>query len=451
VVKRRYADWDELLAYCRRSADPVGRFLLRLHGEPAASDGPSDALCTALQILNHLQDLGPDRAELDRIYLPVSWLDAAGGERAFFAPGARAVRRPALDAALDQVDQLLAAAEVLPATLRSFRLGLQAEATIACARLLSRRLRAADPIEARVGLRPRDVARAVALTPVRSAWRRRLSCPDLSVTRGIVARSSSSFRLGMACLAQERRRAIHALYAFCRVVDDAADCSAPMAERRRFVERWREELMPRTATPRTPVGRELSWALERFELPAAELHLLLDGLAADAADRVRIPDEAALEQYCRAVAGTVGLLSIRIFGATDAEEFALRLARALQLVNVLRDIDEDAARDRVYVPASVLSALGIADGHGREVVGHCRFGQAWAALVAQAEAAFGSAEQALAGLDRHALRPALLMRASYLPLLGKLKAQGWQQGRPRLRLGPVDRIRLAGQAMWRTA
>ena len=451
VVKRRYRDWDELLAYCRRSADPVGRFLLRLHGEPAQADQPADALCTALQLLNHLQDLGRDREELDRIYLPKSWLDAAGGEQAFFAPEAAAIRRPAIDAALDQVDHLLAAAEVLPATLRSFRLALQAEATVSCARMLSRRLRDRDPIAARVRLQPRDVARTVALTPLRSMWARKRPCPDLSVTRGIVARSSSSFRLGMACLAQERRRAIHAVYAFCRVVDDAADCSAPVADRRRFVERWRDELTPSKAARRTPIGRELTWALQRFDLPAAELHLLLDGLKADAADQVRIPDEQALDQYCRAVAGTVGLLSIRIFGAPQAEEFALRLARAFQLVNVLRDVDEDAARDRIYVPASMLSALDIADGHGKEVVRHHRFGQAWSALVAQAESAFESAEQALAGLDRRALRPALVMRASYLPLLGKLKAQGWRQGGPRLRLGAIERIRLAGQAMWQSA
>ena len=84
VVKRRYADWEELLAYCRRSADPVGRFLLRLHGEGQAARAPSDALCTALQLLNHLQDLLPDWRRLDRVYLPVPWLNRVGGERRFF-------------------------------------------------------------------------------------------------------------------------------------------------------------------------------------------------------------------------------------------------------------------------------------------------------------------------------------------------------------------------------
>jgi phytoene synthase len=447
AVKRRYADWDELLAYCRRSADPVGRFLLRLHGEPAAAQEPADALCTALQILNHLQDLGPDRAQLDRVYLPVPWMERVGGEERFFAPDAAATRRPVLDAALDQVDQLLATAETLPSRLSSPRLARQAAATLTCGRMLSRRLRREDPLMQRVSLRPADVARAVGSALLRGRHSRR----DIAVARSIVLRSSSSFRLGMASLAAERRRGIHAVYAFCRVVDDAADGEAPSSERRRFIELWREELDRLDSAPRTPVGRELAWAARRFDLAHAELRLLLDGMAGDAADRVRLADEAALDGYCRAVAGTVGLLSVRIFGARGAEAFALRLGRALQLVNILRDVEEDAARERVYVPCSRLAAVGIADGAAQEIVRDGRFAQAWTALAREAEAAFAAAEAALAGLDRRALRPALIMHASYRPLLAKLQRQGWRWGGPRVRLGRIERLRLAGLALWGAA
>ena len=86
ATQRCYADWADLEAYCARSADPVGRMLLRLHGEDAGANRASDALCTALQILNHLQDLVPDRDRMDRIYLPAPWMELAGGEAAFFAP-----------------------------------------------------------------------------------------------------------------------------------------------------------------------------------------------------------------------------------------------------------------------------------------------------------------------------------------------------------------------------
>jgi phytoene synthase len=457
AVKRRYADWAELLDYCRRSANPVGRFLLHLHGEAPSAEAPADALCTALQVLNHLQDLGADRVLLDRVYLPLPWLEQAGGEERFFEPAAADARRPILDAALDQADALLAEAEGMPGRLRSSRLAAQAAATIACGRALSRRLRRCDPIAGRVALRPAEVAAALAGGLARAAAGR-AGRSDAAITRAVLRRSGSSFRLGIASLEGERRRGMHALYAYCRAVDDIADGAAPAAERRRFLDGWRLELdridEGGGAAPRTPVGRELAWAARRFALPTAEFRLLLDGMLTDAADRVRLADDGDLERYGRAVAGTVGLLSVRIFGAGDADRFALHLALALQLVNILRDVGEDAARDRVYVPRSRLAALGVAAADGvaaRDVVADPRFGQAWADLAGWAEAAFAAAEAALAGLDRRRLLPALLMLRSYRPLLDRLRRDGWRPEAPRARLGRAERARLAWMALRGTA
>ncbi len=442
AVKQRYADWEELLDYCRRSANPVGRFLLRLHREPESAVAPADALCTALQILNHLQDLGPDRQRLDRVYLPLPWLEQAGGEAAFFAPHATAARRRILDAALDQADALLAIAGDLPARLRSRRLAAQAAATIACGRALSARLRRRDPLPSRVAVRRAEVAFHV----LRAGLLRQVS-EDAALARAIVRRSGSSFRLGMGSLTGERRRAMHALYAFCRTVDDLADGHAPAAERQRFLGAWREELTRLGSEPRTPLGRELAWACRRFDLPCAELGLLLDGLTADAAERVRLADEPALDGYCRAVAGTVGLLAVRIFGAEGADPFALRLARGLQLVNILRDVEEDAARDRLYLPVSRLAGLGIPDRSAAAVVGHPLFARAWTQLAEEAAAVFAEVDAMLAGLDRRRLRPALLMLWSYRPLLERLRRQGWHPARPRTRLGRAEKLRLAWMAL----
>ncbi|WP_191062594.1 squalene/phytoene synthase family protein, partial [Geminicoccus harenae] len=139
VRQHRYRDWDELLAYCRLSAVPVGRFLLRLHGEDPAADPPADALCTALQILNHLQDLSDDRVLLGRVYLPLPWLEAAGGEHRFFDGQPHPPRRAVLDAALDQVEALLDEAACLPARLQSRRLRVQARLTLAAGHALAQR------------------------------------------------------------------------------------------------------------------------------------------------------------------------------------------------------------------------------------------------------------------------------------------------------------------------
>jgi phytoene synthase len=126
ATQRRYADWAELEDYCTRSADPVGRMLLRVHGEDAAAYPASDALCTALQILNHLQDLRPDRDAMDRVYLPLPWMELAGGEDAFFTPD-NPQRRAVLDAALDRVEAVLEVAAPLPRLLRS---GLRRQAAV---------------------------------------------------------------------------------------------------------------------------------------------------------------------------------------------------------------------------------------------------------------------------------------------------------------------------------
>jgi hydroxysqualene synthase len=445
AVKTRYSDWSELLDYCRHSAVPVGRFLLRLHGEPEDADEPADALCSALQILNHLQDLAPDRERLQRIYLPVSWIERAGGEHAFFDPAGMHARRPIIDAALDRVDALIDVARVLPGRLKNRRLRCQAGATIALSERLSDLLRKQDPIRARVAVGKADVTVAFLRGLVASAHRDG-GC-DAKVTKGMVRRSGSSFRLGMKSLSAERRRAIHAIYAFCRAVDDIADSRAPAFEKRRFLAEWREEIGRLTDSPATPVGRELAWAIRAFDLPVAECHALIDGMETDSMDRVRLADDAALDTYGRRVAGSVGILSIRIFGAPDACAFALGLGRTLQLVNILRDVDEDASLDRVYVPLSRLGQLGLDDGPASALVTDPRFARACQILAEEAQAGFAVADQMLAGLNRATLKPAILMMEGYRRILERLRARGWGAREGRLQLTTTDRLQLLTRAM----
>ena len=172
AVTSRYASLDELLHYCRHSADPVGRFLLDLHGEHPSLYPASDALSTALQILNHLQDMGPDLARLDRAYLPLDWLAAEGETLAAVrarrvSPGLRRV----MDRLLDEVDRLLEAAGGL-AGIRTRSLAGEAAAVHALARRLSARLRRSDPLATRVELSRADFASALGRGLVAGLWRR---------------------------------------------------------------------------------------------------------------------------------------------------------------------------------------------------------------------------------------------------------------------------------------
>ena len=153
AVKRRYANWDELIDYCNRSAAPVGRYLLDLHGESVRDHGYSDALCNALQVINHLQDCADDYRDLDRVYLPGDWMAAEGTEvAALAAPRASPALRRVLDRALDGVDDLLECARGLPNALRARRLAMESAVILRIAEDLSRMLRHGDPLARRVEL-----------------------------------------------------------------------------------------------------------------------------------------------------------------------------------------------------------------------------------------------------------------------------------------------------------
>jgi phytoene/squalene synthetase len=434
AVQTRYADWAALENYCARSAEPVGRMLLRVHGEDASAHPASDALCTALQILNHLQDLVPDREQIGRIYLPGPWMEEAGGEAAFFA-AANPHRRAVLDAALDRCEALLEKAAPLPRLLRS-RLRRQAAVTLDCAWRLLAKLRAADPVEGRVALSKSDFAAAFA-----RCW---LPPPsDAAVVRDRVARARSSFARGMLVLKGERRRALFAVYGFCRAVDDIADAAMPLPEKRRFLAEWTRKL----DAPDCALSFELAWARTAFELPVAECAAMIAGMETDAEGRVRIADEAALDEYCRRVAGSVGAMAVRIFGAPRAEGFGLALGRTFQLVNILRDAEEDAAIDRVYVPRTMLDRHGVATDDARAIVAHPGFAGCCAELARQAEAGFARAEAELTQHDARALKPARIMMWGYRRLLDRMLANGFAAPRTRARLTRGERVRMAMLAM----
>ena len=157
ATKLRYRDWDDLMEYCRYSAAPVGRQLLDLHGESRDSWVASDALCAALQVLNHLQDCAADYRALNRVYLPLDELAAAGcGIDALTAPAASAALRQVLDRLLDRTDGLITLARGLPPLVAARGLRCESAVIVALATRLARRLRLGDPLATRVKLAKTD-------------------------------------------------------------------------------------------------------------------------------------------------------------------------------------------------------------------------------------------------------------------------------------------------------
>jgi farnesyl-diphosphate farnesyltransferase len=173
ATKLRYKDWDDLMEYCRYSASPVGRQLLDLHGESRDTWPASDALCSALQVLNHLQDCGEDYRNLDRIYLPLELLGEAGVPVEALAAGpASAGMRQVIDRLLDSTDRLILKASDLPGSVKAPGLRCESATIVELARRLSRRLRRGDPLATRVALSKSDFAAALVAGIVRGRRRR---------------------------------------------------------------------------------------------------------------------------------------------------------------------------------------------------------------------------------------------------------------------------------------
>jgi phytoene/squalene synthetase len=265
---------------------------------------------------------------------------------------------------------------------------------------------------------------------------------DAALVSARVGRAGSSFARGMSALKGERRRALWAVYAFCRAVDDIADGAMPEAEKRRFLADWRGKLR----APDCALSRELALARESFALPIEECEAMIAGMETDSTPRLRIADTEALNLYCRRVAGSVGAMAVRIFGAPEAAEFGLRLGRTLQLVNILRDLDEDATRDRVYLPLDLLAAEGVADAPAATLITSPGFACAAAHLAQQAEAGFAQAAAELRHLDQRALLPARIMMWGYQRLFERLMARGFGLPRPRPRLTRAEKLQMAAYA-----
>lgn len=173
AVKLRYRDWADLMGYCENSANPVGRYLLDLHGEDPAGYQSSDALCSALQVINHLQDCADDHRTLDRVYLPQDWMAEAGvAVEALTEPAASPGLRRVIDRCLDATEELMAEARRLPVRLKSFRLALESAVIVALAERLIRELRVRDPLAERVVLTKPQVAGCALGAAAGLLWRR---------------------------------------------------------------------------------------------------------------------------------------------------------------------------------------------------------------------------------------------------------------------------------------
>jgi len=255
--------------------------------------------------------------------------------------------------------------------------------------------------------------------------------------------AGTSLYWAMRLLPHDRRNGMYAVYAFCREVDDIVDGDRPVEHKLAALAAWRQEIDALyDGRPHLLVARALCEPTLRYGLRRQDFLAVIDGMEMDARDDIRAPDLAVLDVYCARVASAVGHLSVHVFGdgSLAAHQVAESLGRALQLTNILRDLDEDAARQRLYLPREILDRHGIAGSDPAAILGHPALPAVCRDVAALAEGHFREAEHAMARCSRRAMRPAAVMAAIYRATLSAMLRSGWREPAIRVSLSKSRKL-----------
>ncbi len=268
-----------------------------------------------------------------------------------------------------------------------------------------------------------------------------MALAEASDTAAAERASGSSFYTAMRVLPRAQREAMFEIYSFCRQVDDIADSSGPRAERREALQRWRADIDALYAGKPVPRTLGLQAPVRDFELRREDFHAVIDGMEMDVLDNIRAPDDATLDTYCNRVASAVGRLSVRVFGMEEQDGIALahHLGRALQLTNILRDLDEDAAFGRLYLPAEALREAGITATDPVTVLVSPSLGKVCSRVAERARRHFAQADEIMARSPRRTVRAPRIMGEAYRLILDSLVVRGWSHPRRPIHL-PRSRL-----------
>jgi squalene synthase HpnD len=247
----------------------------------------------------------------------------------------------------------------------------------------------------------------------------------------------SSFYAALRILPAEQREAMYQVYAFCRAVDDIADEGGARPDRIAGLRAWRRDVADLYAGKGAAQGVVgLEGPVRRFRLLQADFDAIVEGMMMDAEGDIRAPDWPTLDLYCDRVASAVGRLAVRIFGVPEeyGPSLAHHLGRALQLTNILRDLDEDAGLGRLYLPREALDAAGIAVTEPAAAIAHPRIGAACEQVVQRARGHFAQAWRIINSCPRASTRSPRLMAVVYGGILDDLVKQGFAAPRRRVRV-----------------
>ena len=252
--------------------------------------------------------------------------------------------------------------------------------------------------------------------------------------------SGSSFYSAMRILPRSQREAMFEIYGFCRAVDDIADSDDPRPVRHAQLARWRLDIeqLYSDAPPPAPL-RRLAETTNSYELAREDFLAVIEGMEMDVEADIRAPSFTTLDLYCDRVASAVGRLSVRVFGmeAAEGRQLAHHLGRALQFTNILRDLDEDAAVGRLYLPHEALHQAGITTTDPAAVLAHPALDQVCMFLAGRAQGHFADADAVMSRVRRNTTRAPRVMAEVYRAMLDRMVTRGWSAPRRRARIGRV--------------
>ena len=252
----------------------------------------------------------------------------------------------------------------------------------------------------------------------------------------------SSFYAAMRILPRAQRDAMFQIYSFCRQVDDIADSDGAREDRLDALQQWREDIDALYAGSPPPRLRDYVSSVQQFGMRREDFLAVIDGMEMDVPADIRAPDEATLDLYCDRVASAVGRLSVKVFGLPDADGILLahHLGRALQLTNILRDIDEDAGIGRLYLPRELLFHAGITSNDPDTVIASPAVPKVAMPLVKRARAHYDKADEIMARNRRSTVKAPRIMSKYYRKILELLVVRGFALPRDPVRLGRASKI-----------
>ena len=254
--------------------------------------------------------------------------------------------------------------------------------------------------------------------------------------------SGSSFYAAMRILPREQREAMFQIYSFCRHVDDIADSDGPRPERLAALQQWRDDIDALYQGHPPPRLADYVASVRKFGLKREDFLAIVDGMEMDVPQDIRAPDLATLDLYCDRVASAVGRLSVRVFGLPEADGILLahHLGRALQLTNILRDVDEDAGLGRLYLPREGLLLAGITSDDPARVIADRALPKVCLPLAERAKMHFQKADEVMDRNRRRVVRAPRIMSKYYRAILDLLVARGFASPRTPVRITKMARI-----------